>query len=105
MKIPNNTPNYINQTYTNQTNAAANKDLKSQKSAAEAVNEPKTDSINFSERTKELQKISRAMETEPTDRSQYVADIKQMVETNQYNINAETVAEKMIGFFVDGVHG
>ena len=103
MKIPNNTPNYINHTYTNQTQAAANKDLKSQKIAADAVNEPKTDSINFSARTKDLQKISRAMEIEPTDRKQYVADIKQKVETNQYNFNAEMVAEKMVGLFMNDI--
>jgi len=99
MKISNGTPNYINQTYTN--SAAANQNLKSKETAQEAANGTQTDSINLSDRTKDLQKISMAMETNPVDREKYVADIKQRVETNQYNINAETVAEKMVGSFMN----
>ncbi|MBU1341072.1 MAG: flagellar biosynthesis anti-sigma factor FlgM [Proteobacteria bacterium] len=103
MKISNSTPNYINQTYANQANTAASQNVKSQKTADEAANETLTDSINFSGRTKDLQKISKAMETEPADRQKYVADIKQKVETNQYNINAETVAEKMVGSLMNEI--
>jgi len=99
MKISNSTPNYINQAYVNQTNNPATQDLKSQKDAEEVV----TDSINLSNRTKDLQKISKAMDTEPVDREQYVADIKQKVETNQYDMNAETVAKKMVGSFMNGL--
>ena len=93
MKIANTTPNYINQTYTNQANPAVSQNLKSQQPAEEAI----TDSINLSGKTKDLQKISKAMETEPVDRKQYIADIKQKVENNQYNFNAESVAQKMVG--------
>lgn len=96
MKISNTTPNYINQTYAGQMNNAANQNLKSQKPADEI-----TDSINFSDETKLLQKLSKAMESEPADRKKYVADIKQKVETNQYNINAENVAEKIVGSLMD----
>jgi len=96
MKIPNSTPNYINQIYTNQANNAAGQNLKSQKTADEAANETFTDNINLSDRTKDLQKISKAMETEPVERQKFVSDIKQKVETNQYNINAETIAEKIV---------
>jgi len=99
MKISNSTPNYINQTYANQANNTAGKNLKSQEPAEEKV----TDSINFSDRTKDLQKISRAMETEPADRKKYIADIKQQVETNQYTVNAETVAEKMVGSLMNEI--
>ncbi len=98
MKISNSTPNYINQTYTSQANAAANQNLKSQAPADEKLK----DSINLSGKTKDLQKITKALETEPVDRQQYVADIKEKVETNQYNINAETVAQKMVGQLFDG---
>jgi flagellar biosynthesis anti-sigma factor FlgM len=95
MKISNTTPNYINQTYTNQADNAAN--LKSQKTSDESIVEPKTDSIVLSDTTKDLQKISKAMEVESPDRAKYVEDIKQQVETDQYNVNAENVAEKMLG--------
>ena len=37
------------------------------------------------------------METDPTDRKKFVADIKQQVESKQYNVNAESVAEKIVG--------
>ncbi len=96
MKISNTTPNYINQAYAGQISNAANQNLKSQKPADEI-----TDSINFSDQTKILQKLSKAMESEPADRKKYVADIKQKVETNQYNVNAEAVAEKLVGSITD----
>ena len=96
MKISNTTPNYINQTYAGQISNAANQNLKSQKPANEI-----SDSINFSVETKALQQISKAIESEPAERKKYVADIKQKIEAHQYNINAETVAEKIIGSFMD----
>ena len=96
MKISNTTPNYINQTYAGQISNTANQNLKSQKPANEI-----SDSINFSDQTKTLQKIDKAMETEPADRKKYVADIKQKVDTGQYNINAEAVAEKIVGSFMN----
>lgn len=96
MKISTTTPNYINQTYAGQIGNTANQNLKSKKPAEEI-----TDSINFSDQTKTLQKINKAMENEPADRKKYVADIKQKIETNQYNINAETIAEKLVGSIMD----
>lgn len=98
MKISNSTPNYINQTYTNQANTAAGQNQKSQLSADDVP----ADSINLSGRTRDLQKISKALETEPAGREQLVADIKDRVESNQYNINAEQIAEKMVGLLFDG---
>ena len=98
MKISNPTQNYINQTYANQTNSPANSQaLKTEKPADEVPG----DSINLSPKTRDLQKISAAMDTEPTDRSKLVADLKYQVQTNQYNVNAEQVAEKMVGALMD----
>ncbi|MCK5695434.1 MAG: flagellar biosynthesis anti-sigma factor FlgM [Desulfobacula sp.] len=76
MKIT--TPNYINQTYANPANNATSQNLKAQKTADETLND-KLNSINISGRTKDLQKISKAMETDPVDRQKYVADIKQKI--------------------------
>ena len=98
MKI--NTPNFINQTYANPANTAANQNPKAQKTADETFND-KSDSIDISDRTKDLQKISKAMETDPVDRQKYVADIKQKVETDQYNINAQTIADKIVGSYMN----
>ncbi len=88
------TQNYINQTYTNQAKSVANTQApKTEKPADEAAG----DSINLSPTTRDLQKISTAMDTEPVDRATLVADLKQQVQANQYTVNAEQVAEKMIG--------
>lgn len=91
MKISNTTPNYINP-YTKPNSTAA-----AQKPAEGTF----TDSINLSDRTKELQTISKAIDTEPADREKYVENIKLQVENNQYNVNAEQVAQKIVGAFMD----
>ncbi|MBU1194276.1 MAG: flagellar biosynthesis anti-sigma factor FlgM [Proteobacteria bacterium] len=102
MKISGTTSNYINQTYTSRANSA-NQDARPAKNQDEAVNSSMADSINLSNRTKDLQKISQSMDTQPTDRQKYVSDIKLKVETNQYNINVEAVAEKMTGTLMDEI--
>ncbi len=99
MIISNSTPNYINQAYGNKTNNAASQGLKSQKNSEDIL----TDSINLSLRTKDLQKISKAMDINPLDREKYVADIKQQVETKQYDINADNIAEKMVGSLMNEI--
>jgi negative regulator of flagellin synthesis FlgM len=100
MKISN--PSYIQQTYTNPATAGTSQNLNPRKTGEAAPGGgTKTDSINLSDRTRDLQKISRAMETESADRNRVVADLKQKVETNQYNVNAEAVAEKIIGSFMN----
>ena len=98
MKISNTTPNYINQTYANQANNPASQNLKQEK-----ADDAQTDSINLSNRTKDLQKVASAIDIEPVDRKKIVADLKHQVETNQYNVNAETVAEKMVGSLMDEI--
>jgi negative regulator of flagellin synthesis FlgM len=99
MKISNSTQNYINQSYANQAaTKAAEQAANQEKPAEETV---ATDSINLSSTTRDLQKISAAAETEPENREQLVADLKQQVQSNQYTVNAEQVAEKMIGSIMD----
>ncbi len=45
----------------------------------------------------------KAMETESADRKKYVDDIKLKVETDQYTMNAETTAEKIVGSIMNEV--
>jgi flagellar biosynthesis anti-sigma factor FlgM len=92
MKISNSTQNYINQTYPNQTNPAGNSAAKLEKPADERM-----DSLNISPTTRDLQKISAAMDTQPIERTTMVADLKQQVQAGQYTVDAEQVAEKMVG--------
>ena len=100
MKISNTPPSYINQSYTNAANKAG---AGTNKAAQEKGGEETvaTDSINLSSTTRDLQKISAASETVPEDREKRVADLKQQVQANQYTVNAEQVAEKMIGSIMD----
>ncbi|MCP3940341.1 MAG: flagellar biosynthesis anti-sigma factor FlgM [Desulfobacteraceae bacterium] len=97
MKISNSTQNYINQSYTNRTDSPAGAPPKLGKTGDKALG----DSINLSTTTMDLQKISTSMDTEPIDRKKLVADLKQQVQANQYTINSEQIAEKMIGSFMD----
>jgi negative regulator of flagellin synthesis FlgM len=100
MKISNTPPNYINQTYTSQASgAAAGQNLNSPKPA----DDTQTDSINLSSKTRDLQKISKALDTNDVERQKYVQDIKQQVENNLYNVNAEQVADKIVGAFMNEV--
>jgi flagellar biosynthesis anti-sigma factor FlgM len=93
MKISNSPQNYINQTYTNQGNATANTQVKTEKAADETV----SDSINLSPKTWDLQKISAAMDTPPPERTNLVAELKQQVQAGLYTVDAKQVAEKMTG--------
>lgn len=95
MKISGSTTNYINQTYANQANSAANA------KAEKPTEETRGDSIKLSAKTRDLQKISAAMDTTPDDRTKLVADLKSQVQANLYNVNAEQVAAKMVGSLMD----
>lgn len=101
MKI-NSTQQYINQSYAanNTTTAAAAKTSADQGKQSE---ETPSDSINLSSTTKDIQKISVASTEEPKDRTQMVEDLKEQVQSNQYTVNAEQVAEKMIGSIMNEV--
>ncbi|PIE62720.1 MAG: flagellar biosynthesis anti-sigma factor FlgM [Desulfobacter postgatei] len=92
MKI-NSTQQYINQSY-----AAGNANTTATTSADQAKQseESLSDSINLSSTTRDLQIIYAASSEEPKDRAQKVEDLKQQVQSNQYTVNAEQVATKMI---------
>jgi negative regulator of flagellin synthesis FlgM len=99
MKITN-TNNYINQTYTSQTNAQG--PLQQENKTPEESGAAK-DSINLSSTTRDLQKIEAAAQTPSPERAQRVQGLKEQVQNNTYTVNAEAVAEKMIGFNTDEV--
>jgi len=60
------------------------------------ADELQSDTIKLSDTTRDLQKISQAMEAEPADRKKQVSDLKDQVQAGLYNVNAQTVAEKMM---------
>lgn len=100
MKISNTTQQYINQSYAN---PSAKNEAAANTATQKTETPPATDSINLSSTTRELQTISEASKTEQPDRAARVEELKQQVLTNQYTVNAEQVAEKMItGVFMNG---
>lgn len=102
MKI-NSTQQYINQSYTaNNINAGttAKKSGGAGKKSEDILSD-RSDRINLSSTTKDLHKISTASAQEPKDRAQMVEDLKQQVQSDQYTVNADQVAEKMIGSIMD----
>ena len=99
MKISNTPQNYINQSYANQA-AQTGQTPPPEKTADEGQT---GDSINLSATTRDLQRISAASQTDPPGRAERVAELKSQVQANQYTINAEQVAEKMIGSIMDRI--
>ncbi|WP_320044188.1 flagellar biosynthesis anti-sigma factor FlgM [uncultured Desulfobacter sp.] len=89
---------YINQSYAaNNANATANTSADQGKQSEETL----SDSINLSATTRDLQKISAAAENESEDRTTMVETLKQQVQAGLYTVNAEQVAEKMMGSIVN----
>lgn len=102
MKILSSTTNHM--LYTNQANPSATGTNSANGTNMEKAAEGnKTDSINISQKTKDLQSISASMDSEPTDRKKIVAGFKEQVQANQYTVNFEKTAEKMIGNIIDDV--
>lgn len=97
MKIGSSPQNYVNQSYAN----AAKANTAGSKAKPAAGEQTAQDSINLSATTRDLQKIAAASETDPQGRAQMVQDLKAQVQANQYTVNAEQVAEKMIGSIMD----
>ena len=102
MKISNTTPGYINQSYTAQKGSAAAKQPKPAETTAGKA-DSFSDNISLSERTRELQKISTAADTDAAQRQKYVAELKQKVESNEYKIDIDAVAQKMAGTLMDDI--
>ncbi|MDX9963044.1 flagellar biosynthesis anti-sigma factor FlgM [Desulfobacter postgatei] len=103
MKI-NSTQQYINQSYA-ANNAKANTSASANTPADQGKQSEETlsDTINLSSTTRDLQKISAASAEEPKGRAQMVENLKLQVQSNQYTVNAEQVAEKMIGSIMNEV--
>jgi negative regulator of flagellin synthesis FlgM len=98
MKISNQNINMVNQTYgKNQTAASPS----AEKKGPEATRN--VDSVSLSSTTQDLQKIQQAMAVEPQERAERVATLKAAVESGQYTVDPDKVAERMTGFFIDKI--
>ncbi len=98
MKISNTASSYINQAYSQ--NRPPN--TATRKTGPDGnVAELQADSIQLSERTRDIQKISAALEKTPDIRSEVVAQLKTSIQNGRYNVDAEKIAEKMAGTLTD----
>ncbi|WP_321494575.1 flagellar biosynthesis anti-sigma factor FlgM [uncultured Desulfobacter sp.] len=100
MKITSPAQQYINQSYAaNNPNTTANTSADQGKKSEETP----SDRINLSSTTRDLGKILAASTEGPEGRDEVVKKIKEQVQANQYTVNAEQIAEKMIGSIVNKV--
>ena len=97
MKITNPNANIINQAYAIPVHKNQNSLPDKEKTAGQNTG----DSVSLSSNTRELQKVFTAMQTEPKDRSAKIAELKTEVSQGQYTVNAEKIAEKMVGYFLN----
>jgi len=61
---------------------------------------PTEDKVDLSSQSKELNKISEALAAAPDVRAEKVEALKKQVESGQYQVDSDTVAEKMIKEFL-----
>ena len=61
---------------------------------------PAEDKVDLSSQSKELNKISEALAAAPDVRAEKVEALKKQVESGQYQVDSDTVAEKMIKEFL-----
>ena len=55
-----------------------------------------TESVNLSHTARDIQKIREIIEATPEIRTEKVGQLKREIEAGTYNVNADTVAEKML---------
>lgn len=89
---------YINETAVTRTKGLAQEGSKpadvGQKSEEDTI-------VNLSQRSKEVQKAEKAIESEPDIRSEKVQAIKNEIENGTYKIDYEKTAEKMLKAFFE----
>jgi negative regulator of flagellin synthesis FlgM len=61
---------------------------------------PTEDKVDLSSQSKEMNKISETLEAAPDVRAEKVDALKKQVESGQYQVNSDAVAEKMIKEFL-----
>jgi negative regulator of flagellin synthesis FlgM len=54
------------------------------------------DKVEFSARSREMQKIHEVLRTVPEVRSEKVAKLKKQIEDGQYRVDSDAIAEKII---------
>jgi flagellar biosynthesis anti-sigma factor FlgM len=58
------------------------------------------DKVDLSAESKEMKKIYDVLATTPETRPERVAELKKLVETDQYQVKSEDIADKMVKDFI-----
>ncbi len=90
---------YINQLYPNE-NAQTQKQNINEPQPAQTEPKASEDVVNISSSTKDLQLANEAANAADTERAERVDQLKQAYESGNYTINAEQVADKMLGSII-----
>lgn len=69
---------------------------KSRTAQKDTEKSPAGDKVEFSQRSKDLQKIHETLQSTPDSRAAKVAEIRQRIEQGQYQVDSKTLAEKII---------
>jgi len=69
---------------------------KNQVSQSPDTTSQQTDKVDLSDQSKEMKKIYTAQQMAPDIRTDKVNEVKKAVEENRYQVDSNTVAEKMI---------
>ncbi len=101
MKISNSTSNIINQAYGN--NAAHQNTTNANAKSEKGKEANSSANVDLSNRTKDIQKISQALDVEPVAISEKVSQLKKEVDENRYNVDANKVAGKILGSLLDEI--
>ncbi len=99
MKISGYSQNYINQNYAKSTVNERTVDQGDVEKENRKSSE--SDNISLSQTTLDRQSIDKNMDNAQPDREGHVQALKAQVEAGQYNVHADKVAEKMVGFYMD----
>ncbi|MBM4339171.1 MAG: flagellar biosynthesis anti-sigma factor FlgM [Deltaproteobacteria bacterium] len=69
---------------------------KNQKSGEKDAKTVSRDRVEFSARSREMQKIYEVLQTTPEVRTEKISDLKKRIEDGQYRVDSEILAEKIV---------
>ena len=98
MKVTNATGNYEQQSYVKETTENKKPEVQeSQQQNERAAEVRKGDTVSLSSASKELQLAKQAAASAPEEKSDRVEELKQAITEGTYEVDAEKIAEKIIG--------
>jgi negative regulator of flagellin synthesis FlgM len=89
--------NYDKQAYISDTGESKRVDTREEQAVEKSAEPKQGDTVSLSTVSKEMQLAKEAIADSPDIREEKVAALKQSIEEEHYTVNADTVAENLIG--------